>query len=658
MESAMKRLSTGKDMIGTLPPWLIQEFTDLGVLKEITENEENTDLKKLQKKFPHGLIGFEYNHKINKNIKKSYFLYEYLERQIEIANEFYKTIVTKLDIYNNVGVKNERNEKVTLADLQELHGAMGKLVIQPEISGRRMIEKALGVNVPHVGVLYKYEDEDSDESPKEKNKKISKKSEGDKDVKVEKGGRKRLSSASEDSLQTIGKSEGSSGSAAQLLSLQSKSKDKSYKKGKSSLPNCANKLCTNDVSTSDSTYCSDFCANETAKELLDGMLLVREQLCMNIWLKYNNTDERTDDVSTDNGVKNILSNEDIHAFESRICDSLTGVKELSMGLMKKGFIYDVKEKNEKLNEKIMDINELNDDKKITDISNNNKMIANNENSGDSDNKGNKELNELLSLYPSDMYTDDKKKDLNPLQSTVQSLPYAAYSLLLRESDQTNTTTSPRNIPPQVVTPPVDQDIRTVARFTLEDIFMTSLIRSLSSSPPNSFFNLGVMGMVAIGAVLALEIEHEMFSKYVLTIPGSIKKDYNKKDYRQHYLMLMRNLKQKHNDFLILKIAQNEITTDQLLSMSADELADSNTQLMRQREIKAAAAASQTASMSETLEARRREVEYMYMNIYVYLYIFIYICIYIFILFIHVDIYLYMYLYIYMYIYIYIYIYVF
>jgi hypothetical protein len=112
-------------LTGTLPPWLIQEFTDLGVLKENTEkiikNDgiiENTDLKNLQKKFPHGLIGYEYNHKINKNIKKSYLLYQYLENQIEIANEFYKTIVIKLNVYNNVGVKNEQNKKVTLHDLQ------------------------------------------------------------------------------------------------------------------------------------------------------------------------------------------------------------------------------------------------------------------------------------------------------------------------------------------------------------------------------------------------------------------------------------------------------------------------------------------------------------------------------------------------------------
>jgi hypothetical protein len=157
-----------------------------------------------------------------------------------------------------------------------------------------------------------------------------------------------------------------------------------------------------------------------------------------------------------------------------------------------------------------------------------------------------------------------------------------------------------------------------------------------------------LGMVAIGAVLALEIEHEMFSKHVLTISGSVKKDYNKKDYRQHYLMLMRNLKQKHNDFLILKLAQNEITTDQLFSMSADELADSNTQLMRQREIKAAAAASQTASMSETLEARRREV-YIYVHIYLlhtYFYtVYIYVYIYLMYRNIHIHIYIYIYIYI-------------
>ena len=42
----------------------------------------------------------------------------------------------------------------------------------------------------------------------------------------------------------------------------------------------------------------------------------------------------------------------------------------------------------------------------------------------------------------------------------------------------------------------------------------------------------------------------MYCKYVTSVPGAVKKEYNKKDYRQHYLMIMRNLKQKHNDPLV------------------------------------------------------------------------------------------------------------
>ena len=57
-------------------------------------------------------------------------------------------------------------------------------------------------------------------------------------------------------------------------------------------------------------------------------------------------------------------------------------------------------------------------------------------------------------------------------------------------------------------------------------------------------------MVSIGAVLALEVEQEMYCKYMTSVPGALKKEYNKKDYRQHYLMIMRNLKQKHNDPLV------------------------------------------------------------------------------------------------------------
>jgi hypothetical protein len=57
-------------------------------------------------------------------------------------------------------------------------------------------------------------------------------------------------------------------------------------------------------------------------------------------------------------------------------------------------------------------------------------------------------------------------------------------------------------------------------------------------------------VISIGAVLALEVEQEMYCKYVTSVPGAVKKEYNKKDYRQHYLMIMRNLKQKHNDPLV------------------------------------------------------------------------------------------------------------
>lgn len=60
----------------------------------------------------------------------------------------------------------------------------------------------------------------------------------------------------------------------------------------------------------------------------------------------------------------------------------------------------------------------------------------------------------------------------------------------------------------------------------------------------------VVGVISIGAVLALEVEQEMYYKYVTSVPGAVKKEYNKKDYRQHYLMIMRNLKQKHNDPLV------------------------------------------------------------------------------------------------------------
>ena len=67
-------------------------------------------------------------------------------------------------------------------------------------------------------------------------------------------------------------------------------------------------------------------------------------------------------------------------------------------------------------------------------------------------------------------------------------------------------------------------------------------------------------MISIGAVLALEVEQEMYCKYVTSVPGALKKEYNKKDYRQHYLMIMRNLKQKHNDPLVSDVVMRRVKT--------------------------------------------------------------------------------------------------
>ena len=90
------------------------------------------------------------------------------------------------------------------------------------------------------------------------------------------------------------------------------------------------------------------------------------------------------------------------------------------------------------------------------------------------------------------------------------------------------------------------DIRKMVRFSFEETFVAALMR------------IHAKGAYSLGAVLALELETELFNKYCVFHSGhasstavtSTRPEFNKKDYRKHQLMLQRNLKQSHNDHLV------------------------------------------------------------------------------------------------------------
>jgi hypothetical protein len=91
----------------------------------------------------------------------------------------------------------------------------------------------------------------------------------------------------------------------------------------------------------------------------------------------------------------------------------------------------------------------------------------------------------------------------------------------------------------------------MARFGLEEIFV------------NCFVKNSVTGAFVIGAILASDVEDELFAKYSTVPPASAAtgtvspksvkkevKELNKKEYNKHFLLLSRNLKQAHNDQLV------------------------------------------------------------------------------------------------------------
>ena len=119
------------------------------------------------------------------------------------------------------------------------------------------------------------------------------------------------------------------------------------------------------------------------------------------------------------------------------------------------------------------------------------------------------------LLFNDKRAAEKASDKKNISSILQCLPSAASFLLKTDYDTTD-----------------DKDkFRLDVRYRLEDILITSLIRQ------------GVFGAVSIGAVLAVDLEEELHKKH------SSRKD-GQKELKTHYLMLMRNLKQTHNDQLV------------------------------------------------------------------------------------------------------------
>jgi hypothetical protein len=189
---------------------------------------------------------------------------------------------------------------------------------------------------------------------------------------------------------------------------------------------------------------------------------------------------------------------------------------------------------------------------------------------------------------------------------LPTLPSAAANALFGESevaDESGATHgsggSPRaNVParsPANTNPAsTEESMRRTVRTNFENVFLASLLRE------------GAAAATCHAAVVASELEHELFERYRAVSGSSGKKELNRQDYKKHQLMLHRNLKQQHNDQLIQRLVRLEVTVEALLSMSPQELADASTQAIRAKQIDVAhKEMSLRQSVQETLQERMR-----------------------------------------------------
>ena len=340
MVSAMKKITEGKRLFEKFPSWLTTELLLLGVIEKINENYNNMNINKEEiknidkDKIIFGFQGYIFHNKALKSLQKSFFLYNFLLQQIELANNLNTSILKHLDLVKNskdniIFDDKEDNIAPSVTSLQHLFNQMSNLLVQPPLQTKKMLEKMMNVTVND-----NTQDIDDDENDEITSKSVSKEKDGKssglnsvkKSITVYGNGkqtnstglgikdreRERGSEGSEapirrkrpltDALQNLpdhkdktlqnvlsaGSGTDSTNANVQIQGQgigQFKNKERSLKKGKASLPRCAAKDCTEDVCNIDSSYCSDLCASVSAEELLSAMLQIREKLCLEKWWK-------------------------------------------------------------------------------------------------------------------------------------------------------------------------------------------------------------------------------------------------------------------------------------------------------------------------------------------------------------------------------------
>ena len=371
MVSAMKKVTEGRRLFEKYPPWLTNELLLLGIIErekeqnnEIENNIENdktitnTTLTKHLKKNDidkiSGFEGFRFHKKVLKSLRKSFFLFNFLLEQVELANNLNASILKYLDLMKNskeIVFDDKQDVTPTVTSLHNLYDQMTNLRVQPPLSTKKQLDKIM-----NVGVSDSSQDIDDDEYDENTSKSVGKEKDGkssgvnvmkksgvvygnrkqsnnsgvlskydkEKDRDRERGSdglevprRKRpltdtLQNLPDNKDRTSQNIQGTDSTYANVQvqsqgTAPTKNRERNTKKGKSSLPRCAAKECMEDVFNIDSNYCSDLCATVATEELLSAMLEIREKLCAKKWWKTDTDKMILKNITKDSNKKNELN---------------------------------------------------------------------------------------------------------------------------------------------------------------------------------------------------------------------------------------------------------------------------------------------------------------------------------------------------------------
>jgi hypothetical protein len=453
---------------------------------------------------------YEYCSNVNQAFKKVEEYFQLLKSAVEKTESFETRVKEFVDIQQGL------IPSVSEINWQSIATELQSLVVSPSQSVRRIIE----FNAKRLTTVSVYREASFASLPSQANEsKVSKKRKVDDDGYLVLRDREVLKDA-------IGTKETTSQSQLENnLKLLKRNR-------KGIIFPCLNTRCSATVNyLRNSFYCSDRCALEFAEEFFTSLTDYRKILCKAVALKSREGDSDDNIMlsSEDNEISRSLV-VDLKQYISFDSQEVDIADVFNSYLKHQGMVYESQSKlsgsangsmqDEGLDEAKGDQDALEAMLRCGEVKSRNLAVS-------------ARLRQHLNHSTTSSY--------------LYSLPSAASLMLARDADcsdilDSQSPRSPRNstaapLPKSPAYAYPDEDIRRVVRLHFEDIFIASLTRS-------QYFNA-----ISHGAILATELEYELFLKYSQPNAKGTK-ELNKKEYKKHQLMLLRNLKQIHNDHLV------------------------------------------------------------------------------------------------------------